>query len=222
MTTLYVMRLDFLKDPEVYERMRSAVSLSRRLRTDKYRLADDRIRALGAGLLMQYATGHTDDETELVMNGKPCFPKHPEIRFSLSHSGMLAACAVSSRTVGVDAQEIVTGKESFRLIAKRYFSEEEQQKVFRAEESQAAAESPEGAFDPVQFAEVWTRKEAYVKMTGEGLIALLDFGKEPCFFPAVPEIPGCRVNICLQGEEAEEIEFREVTPEDLERKLLNV
>ena len=216
MTTLYIMRLDFLQDPEVYERMRSRVSLSRRLRTDKYRLADERIRALGAGLLMQYATGHTDDETELGTNGKPCFPAYPEIQFSLSHSGMLAACAVSSRAVGVDAQEIVTGKESFRLIAKRYFTEEEQQEVFRPEEGESGQE---GAFDPVAFAKVWTRKEAYVKMTGEGLIALLDFGKEPCFFPKVPEISGYRVSICLEGEEAEEVGFREITPEELERIL---
>ena len=222
MTTLYVLKLDFLKDPNVYERMRSSVSLSRRLRTDKYRMEDDRIRCLGAGLLLQFATGHTDDETELGTNGKPCFPEHPEIRFSLSHSGMLAALAVSSRTVGVDTQEIVSGKESFRLIAKRYFTEEEQRKVFSAMEGQSDPESTEGAFDPVAFAEVWTRKEAYVKMTGEGLIALLDFGKEPCFFPAVPEIPGYRVNICLEGEEAEGIEFREVAPEDLERKYVDV
>ncbi|MBR3437824.1 MAG: 4'-phosphopantetheinyl transferase superfamily protein [Lachnospiraceae bacterium] len=214
-TRLYLLRLDFLRDSEVYEKMRGQVSLSRRLRADKYRLADDRIRSLGAGLLLEYATGHTDDECELGPNGKPYFPAYPDLQFSLSHSGMLAVCAVSDRVLGVDCQEIVCGKESFRLIAKRYFTEEEQEKVFRRSPH---SEEAEDAFDPAAFSEVWTKREAYVKMTGEGLAALLEYGKEPCFFPGVPEIEDYCVNICLRGEEEAEAEIREVFPDELERK----
>ena len=215
-TILYFLRLDFLRDPSVYEKMRAFASIERRLRADRYRLAEDRIRCLGAGLLLRFATGLTDADLAYGPAGKPYCPSRPELSFSLSHSGMMAVLVVSERICGADVEQIRPERESFRLIAARYFTEEERQEVY------GLADEEESGFDAAAFARLWTKKEAYVKMTGEGIAAFHRTGEEPCFYPEAGVLPGYALSICLQGEEAEEIEFREVTPEDLERKYVNV
>lgn len=82
-----------------------------------------------------------------------------ELRFSLSHSGDLALCAVThGRETGVDVEQ-VRPVSAWRDIAARYFSEQEN----RAMSSLDGAEAREA------FLQGWTRKEAYSKALGEGL-----------------------------------------------------
>ena len=71
--------------------------------------------------------------------------------FSVSHSGKLAAIAVDSERVGLDAEKLP--ERDFVKIANRYFLPNELSSVTGARE----------------FARIWTRKEAYLKLTGEGL-----------------------------------------------------
>lgn len=205
-TSVYLLRLDFLTDRRVYEEMRERASLARRLRADKYRLFEDRIRSLGAGLLLEYATGLSDEDMEYEPNGKPFFPAYPETAFSLSHSGMIAALAVSSRRCGIDVEEIRAEKESFRLITEKYFTEEERTRVYQH------------GFDPSAFSGIWTRKEAYVKMTGSGIMGLRKTGKAPCFFPVLEAPQGYALSLCMEGEETEEAALRFVTPEELRKE----
>ena len=213
-TKVYLLKLDFLKDPQVYEEMRAYASLGRRLRAEKYRLTEDRIRSLGAGLLLQAAIGLSDEDMACEPNGKPYFQERPELAFSLSHSGMLAVLAVSERRCGVDCEEIRTEKESFRFIAQKYFTEEEQQEVFGG-----ADEGEHEEFDAAAFTRIWTKKEAYVKMTGDGLSGLKEFGRKPCHFPEVQAPEGYAENLCLVGEEPEEVTVQSVTPEELAEAL---
>ena len=208
-TTVYLLRLDFLRDPSVYEEMRDVSSIERRLRADRYRLPEDRIRCLGAGLLLQYVTGLTDADLAYGPSGKPYCPSRPDLLISLSHSGMIAVLAVSGRTCGADVEEIRPEKESFRLIAAKYFTEEEQKEVC------GPAGEEESGFNAAAFARIWTKKEAYVKMTGEGIVAFHKTGEEPCFYPEAAAPEGYALSICLQGAEPEEAAFLEVTEEDL-------
>ena len=88
-------------------------------------------------------------EIKKMPGGKPYFPGHPEIHFSLSHSKTHVLCAISSKPVGADI-------ESPRLISERavqFFC------------------SPEelSHFDPL---DLWVLKESYVKLIG-GSIALV-------------------------------------------------
>ena len=214
-TTVCLLKLDFLTDPEVYENMRCLASLGRRLRAEKYRLQEDRIRSLGAGLLLRFVTGLSDEDMAYEPNGKPYFAERPELSFSLSHSGMLAVLAVSSRRCGIDAEEVRTEKESFRFIAQKYFTEEEQKEVYGPKA--AGAVGPE--FDASAFARIWTKKEAYVKMTGDGLSGLREFGQKACSFYEIDAPEGYAVSLCLSGEEAEDVGVRFVTPEELTETL---
>ena len=86
--------------------------------------------------------------------GKPFIIDHPDIHFSFSHSGDVALCAISGQPVGADVE--VPRKISPSLVS--YTMNDDEQAQINA--------SP----DPMmQFLFFWTRKEALLKLTGEGI-----------------------------------------------------
>ncbi len=86
--------------------------------------------------------------------GKPWFPAAPQRRFSLSHSGGLALCALSDREVGADV-ELVRPR---RAGLARYVLGDREFQWFTAQG---------GRWE--DFYTLWTLKEARAKCTGEGL-----------------------------------------------------
>ena len=87
-------------------------------------------------------------------HGKPVLRGHPGLHFSLSHSGNAVLCALDRRPVGVDI-EMIRRKNLDHLLP--VFSETERALIEHAA-------SPE-----ICFTRLWTRKESYLKLTGEGL-----------------------------------------------------
>ncbi len=93
---------------------------------------------------------------ETGAHGKP-FVRGTTLRFNLSHSEDLAACAVTSgRSVGVDVEYIRPVPE-LDAIAARFFAGGERERIGQANDPSRA------------FFECWTRKEAYIKGVGGGL-----------------------------------------------------
>ena len=88
-------------------------------------------------------------------NGKPvadnCF-------VSISHSGDMVAVCTSENPVGIDIEKI-DGTRNFEKIANRYFHGKE--KEFFEQNPTADA-----------FYEIWTKKEAYTKIDGNGVIEI--------------------------------------------------
>jgi len=81
------------------------------------------------------------------------------VTFNVSHSGGIALLAFSRRReIGVDVEQLRRDSD-LEAIARRFFSTHEQ--------SQLAALPSEERFDA--FFRCWTRKEAYIKATGDGL-----------------------------------------------------
>lgn len=83
-------------------------------------------------------------------SGKPFFEDYPNFHFNISHSENLIAVAVADSPVGVDIEKL---RNTNLKIAERFFSEREKGFVK----------------DSDSFLYVWTRKEALLKKTGEGL-----------------------------------------------------
>lgn len=108
--------------------------------------------------------------------GKPYFPSHPDVHFSVSHSGGIWVCAFADCEVGCDVQEHRTNDKPERLerLAKRWFSGDERRYL------------DECGYEPAEFYRIWARKEAYVKFTGDGI----GEGKFPTFSVTSP-INGC-------------------------------
>ncbi len=97
--------------------------------------------------------------------GKPYLKDYP-FYFNLSHSGEYVICAVSDREVGADIQRCSMEKgERLERIARRFFSPEEMAALVRCREQAERA---------ALFYRLWTRKEAYGKLTGSGIGAALN------------------------------------------------
>lgn len=99
--------------------------------------------------------------------GKPCLAPHlnaENLRFNVSHADGLALVALArGREVGVDIERHREGWDTERLT-ERFFSPSERQVMRRLSPRQRL----EG------FYACWSRKEAFIKATGEGLSRALD------------------------------------------------
>ena len=91
--------------------------------------------------------------------GKPYVAGFENYHISLSHSDGMILFASNSAPVGVDIEK---PKADFERIARRFFTDEDATRIMNAT---SPAE---------EFLLVWTRKEAFVKLTGEGLQRALD------------------------------------------------
>jgi 4'-phosphopantetheinyl transferase len=88
----------------------------------------------------------------------------PDLRFNLSHTQGLIACAVTlDRDIGVDV-EYMPRPRSVVEVADRYFS---------ASEVRALRALPAGR-QPERFFQYWTLKESYIKARGMGLALPLE------------------------------------------------
>lgn len=88
-------------------------------------------------------------------NGKPFLVDHPEIQFNLSHCPRAALCVLGEQALGCDIEAVPN--ELDWDVCRHCFNEAEQHSIRTA------------ANPLLAFTEHWTRKEAYLKWTGEGL-----------------------------------------------------
>ncbi len=86
--------------------------------------------------------------------GKPFLGTH---YFSISHSGTIVAVCLSTSEVGIDL-EIIRKDRDYDALSKRYFSEKEQNSYSSSEDK------------PTAFTKIWTKKEAFHKHIGDGII----------------------------------------------------
>ena len=136
------------------EELKNAVALlppERQAKIARYRFEKDKLLSLAAGLLIRRAIG----ESPIIFgeHGKPYAENG--VCFSVSHSGSIAAIAVDAVEVGLDVEQIPD--ESRLKIADRFYHPGEREYVRKAKDQCRA------------FCEIWTRKEAVLKMTGEGI-----------------------------------------------------
>jgi phosphopantetheinyl transferase len=102
------------------------------------------------------------------VRGKPYFdtPSLSAAHFSVSHSGRFWAVLFHGTAVGLDVEDLSAagrrGKHDrarFERIAARFFAPDEQAYLAKAGDAPDCRE---------RFFRIWTRKEAYVKYTGDG------------------------------------------------------
>lgn len=130
-------------------------------------------------LLLEYTFGE---------RGKPYLKNFPYY-FSLSHSGEYIFLVISDTEVGVDIQQRKPLGNS--KIAERFFTEEEKQELATCSTEQERERC---------FYRLWTQKEAYGKLTGEGIAAVLTGdrgkGKSETGISEFYEIENYQITIC--------------------------
>jgi 4'-phosphopantetheinyl transferase len=96
--------------------------------------------------------------------GKPYVDSLTPIHFNMTHSGDLAAIAITfNRQIGIDLEKINPLSE-IQQIASHFFCSEETAEIMSLPQSERER----------AFFRCWTRKEAYIKALGEGLYTPLD------------------------------------------------
>lgn len=168
---------DTLTEDKIKEFL-SLVSQDRQERILKATTADKKTQLLLAGLLtlkeLTELSGLSKEELDIKVldSGKPILCNaingKSDLGFSLSHTpGVVAFYGGLSQACGIDVEAMPPADDmdtyvkkigTLEQIAKRYFTREELDFVFERE-----------TFLPSRFYMLWTKKEAYGKLTGNGL-----------------------------------------------------
>ena len=157
LTDCILKKCDKMEDPQVCRSLLSGLSDERVERILRFKKEEDRKRSAMAGRLMRDELpryGIDVDRIRTTEKGRPYAEE--EIDFNLSHSGDYVLLAVSGRRVGCDIEQVRPVKGSLLKYCCRE-SEQEWIRTFPEEEQTEA------------FYRIWTAKESYIKMTGEGL-----------------------------------------------------
>src|SRR5688572_3067250 len=156
---------DAVSDLPVFERL---LSESEHRRAGRFQLDRDRDRFIVRHGLLRMILGRylNIDPAHLAFTyesrGKPmvCLPDDtPPFHFNLSHSDGLALIGATRRTsLGIDVEHVRFVREADQIAAK-FFSPQESAMLNAIPEEQKME----------AFFHCWTRKEAYLKATGEGI-----------------------------------------------------
>ena len=149
---------------ELFTEFYSRCSMQRRQLVDRYQLAKDKYLSVTVYLLLlatlqnlgRWSRDEEAPEFEFGQFGKPRLCGSGSLHFNLSHSGGVAACAVSQNPVGIDVQAF-GGPVILSVLSCK-----ERQDVL-------AAKNPQ-----TEFVRLWTWKEAYYKYLGIGLSGLTE------------------------------------------------
>lgn len=179
------------KEEKLYSFWYGQLSDDRRAHVDACRMAADRRLRLGAGVLLHLALDdlglrECDMRYTVEKNGKPCFASDIPLNFSISHADPYVILALSDREVGCDVERI---RPVSTDIAGRFFCLEEYEAIMAVSDMTERLHT---------FFRLWTMKESFLKITGEGfrlsmkrfsldlshtpVTATGDFGAEQYFF----------------------------------------
>ncbi len=160
-----------LDEPRVQiERLARLLSVDERMQADRFYFERDKNRFLvGRGLLRTILGRYLGADPGGLRfrygpRGKPALADKFALRFNLAHSQGVAVYAVTrGREIGIDV-ECIRPVPDAEQIARSCFSAREN----------AALRSLPVSQKPRAFFNCWTRKEAFVKATGDGLAHPLD------------------------------------------------
>jgi len=177
MIKIFVYKLDENNADILFDKM-SLLSLKEREYVCRYKYEKDRLRSLvGRLLLLSFGDRYTskrfkevnfisgtdefdkdkmsDITIEVDENGKGRIENRDNLFFNISHSKEYVVLALSDEEVGIDIQEIKPLKAN---VPKRFFTDIDNEYIDPSEE---------GGIE--RFTEVWSAKESFAKLTGNGI-----------------------------------------------------
>lgn len=199
---IYYAGIDTFMDETIWAKAEEILCKERIEKINKCRQKEDKMRGLAAGLLLEYGLRQYGLSQKMVhfisyQNGKPGLLEEPGLHFNLTHSDRYAAAVFCDVEAGIDLEHF---REQGEKIAARFFAEEEQ--TFLKEHMDASS-----------FTRIWTRKESYVKATGEGIktpfpsfstvkdVVSQKEREELFYLKSYDCVPDCWLSVCTKGRE---------------------
>lgn len=168
-TDVHVWQVALDQPQQRIEQLAALLSKDELDRANRFHFERDKRRfTVGRGVLRLILAQYLQIEPDQLQfnygpQGKPFLAQH-QLQFNVSHSRELALYAVTlSHDVGVDIEHL-RPLPDFEQIATRFFSINEQQVLLNLPPNQQEK----------AFFTCWTRKEAYIKAIGQGLMMPLD------------------------------------------------
>ena len=156
-----------------YDEYYAMADEDRRRRADACRNEEDRLCSIAGDHLARLAIGEhcgvpmASIRFARTEDGKP-YAVGLDVHFNISHSGSLAACAVSEKCVGIDVQIMrPVGKALARKVCTR-------RELAYLKEAEGFGELLTG-WALIRFYRIWCSKEAYFKWLGTGITNLKSF-----------------------------------------------
>ena len=157
MVRVYISNVSNLPDPKENLWIMEGLPEERKNKILRFLRVQDRRQNLAAGLLLKNVLEQHEIDISNISYGPHGKPELPDIYFNLSHSHDYVVCAISDKPVGCDIEKVGKSREG---VAERFFTEKERMYLSTFEEKDRLNE----------FYRIWTMKESYLKMTGEGLV----------------------------------------------------
>ena len=141
--------------------------------------------------------------------GKPYISNIDNFHFSLSNSADLIVFVHDINEIGIDAEKITVHDIE---VAKNFFTKEEYEYILSSPQENNA------------FYEVWTKKEAYLKMLGIGLSKPLNsfsvFSNEISKMFLTVEFYNYCISVCCHSANISSLLPIEITFEDIQKKFI--
>ena len=159
--TVFIADVSPLERDALFSEYYAKMPKYRREKIDLLKQRDDKMRSLGAGVLLARALKsvgvNENAEISVGKNGKPFLRDIEYVHFNLSHSGNLVMCAISNMEVGCDVERVKNGRLG---VAERFFTPEEREFINIGKNEKEKNE---------RFFRLWTLKESFIKANGAGL-----------------------------------------------------
>ena len=210
---VYLADVKPLEDPEKFKKLYRSVDTARQKKVDGYRFQKDKMLSLGVGALLQKAlrdVGLTGAKLAVTPTGKPYLEDNEGWFFSLSHSASKVLCVIAEVPIGCDIEEITT--QPLQIMDQVLAPEERKLFIDKSRDEQEEL-----------FCMLWTGKESYLKLTGEGIVDNLyeislrvPFGSQiiqghTVTFLEIPCGSDYKAAICAEGiHEKDELQIRSV------------
>jgi len=170
---IHVWRVFLDVTTDEFEKLRESLSVDELARAGRFHFERDRKRfTIARGILRRILGAYLNKHPakicfEYSVHGKPMLAHNPgddDIYFNLSHSGAFALYAISLRKkIGIDIESI-RDDVSVGQVAQQFFSQNEIRSLEKIDINKRSE----------LFFQYWTRKEAFLKATGEGISFPMD------------------------------------------------
>jgi 4'-phosphopantetheinyl transferase len=154
------MELEEQEDPKIMLRFFSMLSADKQQQISGMRFEMDRKLRICADVLVRYKACEMlkVDNRDLMFaknkHGKPFLPGQSTFHFNISHTRNALVVCISDIPVGIDIEKMNAADSA---AARKVFTGHEIAYIFRDDKD-----------DCLRFNEIWTKKESYLKWTGEG------------------------------------------------------